>query len=83
MPRKKEPYTMGVYNPTDEEVLARDYCINNNIKISPGKVPGKEEWTIDINLGQGYRKSPKTFKKVEVWEAYYNYCLYYFNKKKE
>ena len=80
MPKKTDKNPMGIYNPSDEEVRARDWCIDNNIKISPGGINGKQEWTVDINLGRGYKKSPKTFKKVEVWEVYYNYCLYYFNK---
>ena len=82
MPKVKDKNPMGIYNPTEEEIRASDYCIQNDIKISPGGVNGKNEWTIDIDLGKGYRKSPKTFGKTEVWEAYYNYCLYYFNKKK-
>ena len=81
MPKKKETNPMGIYNPTEEEVIARDWCINNNIKISPGGINGKQEWTVDIDLGKGYRKSPKSYKKVEVWEVYYNYCKYYYEKK--
>ena len=78
---KRQDYTMGVYDPTIEEIRARDWCIDNNIKISPGGINGKQEWTVDIDLGKGYRKSPKSYKKVEVWEVYYNYCKYYYEKK--
>ena len=78
---KRQDYTMGIYNPTDEEVAARDYCMNNNIKISPGGISGKQEWTVDINLGKGYRKSPTRYDKKDIWPAYYNACLYYYNKR--
>ena len=81
MPRKKDPNPMGVYDPTEEEIHARDWCMNNNIKISPGGINGKNEWTVDINLGKGYRKSPTSYDKKDIWRAYYDACFYYYNKR--
>ena len=78
MPKKT---WMPKYNPSEEEHEAHMYCMNNGIMISPGGTQ-TDRYTIDINLGKGWNKSPKTFKSDEVWEVFYNYCLYYFNKRK-
>ena len=77
--RKKKNYTMGDYLPTDEEREAYHYCISNNIRISPGRATGNT-WTIDIFAKGKWNKSPDSYGPVEVWEAFYNYCLYYKNK---
>ncbi len=81
--KESKKYTMGLYNPTPEQLEAQMWCIDNGIQISPYGVHGKNEWYVDINLGKGWRRSPKTYKKVEIWEVVFNYYSYYYNKKHE
>ena len=83
MPRKKQSW-MPHYSPSEEEYAAHMYCMNNNIRLSPGGINGSDQYTVDISLdGKKWTKSPKKFKSSDVWEVYYNYCLYYYNKRKD
>ena len=79
----KKPSWMPHYDESDEERNAREYCISNNIYISPGGISGDSLYTVDICLnGKKWTKSPKKYKSTEVWEVMYNYYLYYYNKRK-
>lgn len=84
MPRWKKQEPMPNYNATREQTTAHHWCCNNNIRISPGGlVKDKDSWTIDISLdGKTWHKSPKTYGREEVWDKYYEICLYYYNKNK-
>ena len=79
--RKKKNYTMGDYLPSEDERNAYLYCIRNDIRIAPGRVANKNQWTVDIYTPKGWRKSPNSFGPVEIWEVYYNYCKYYYDKR--
>ena len=79
--RKRKNYTMGDYNPTKEEDIARLWCIRNNIKISPACV-GPRQWKIDIQEGFGaIHRSPKVFGPTEIWEVINSYYIHYHDKK--
>ena len=81
MPKKAS--WMPKYEPNEEEQKAHRYCLDNNIRISPGGTSSNDRWTVDISLdGKKWTKSPQKYKSDEVWEVFYNYCLYYFNKRK-
>lgn len=84
MPRKKKNNSMPDYAATEEQQRAYRYCVRRDIKISPGGVAGvPNQWSIDICLdGRKWTKSPKTFGRDEIWEVFYNYCMYYYAKKK-
>ena len=80
MPRIKKKSWMPNYNPSKEEKEAHDYCIKNNIKISPGGTHIASRWTVDIYAKGKWNKSPESYGPKEIWEVFYNYCKYYKNK---
>ena len=81
MPRIKKKSWMPAYNPTKEEYDAYLYCVRNSIRISPGGTHIHNEWTIDVFAKGKWNKSPKTFGPKEIWEVFYNYCKYYYDKR--
>ena len=85
MPKKK-PTWMPQYVPNDKEIKARNWCIKNNIRISPlGIKDESNKWKIGINIGE-YKKhekpkvSPNIYDRDTVWIEYYNFCKYYYDK---
>ncbi len=80
---KKGP-RMGDYTPTDKEVEAHVWCINNHIRCSPVAVAGKREWKIAIQL---HSKKTHTSKEAwgpeEIWKQMYEYYQYYYEKKND
>ena len=73
---------MPEYIPTEEEYDAYLYCVRNSIRISPGGTNIHNEWTIDIFAKGKWNKPPKSYGPKEVWEVFYNYCIYYYEKGK-
>ena len=83
---KKKKKWMPQYLPTAEEIKHRDYCIKNDIRISPAGIYGDpDNWHIEIRLGpykrgeKGY-KSPNAYDKKTIWPEYYRMCKYYYDK---
>lgn len=83
---KKKDNWMPDYNATDDEIKARDYCIKNNIRISPLGIKNEpNKWRIGISVGP-YKKgekpkvSPSVYDKDTVWQEYYKFCKYYYDK---
>jgi len=83
---KKKNLWMPNYDPSDEEVKARNFCIENNYRISPlGIKDEKEKWRIGINIGP-YKKgekpniAPSVYDKDTIWPEYYKFCKYYYDK---
>ena len=77
------------YSPSSEETEAYLYCINNDIRICT--IPVKDEigvWYIGINIGpyvkgEKINLSPKTYDKSDVYKSYYEFCKYYYEKRKK
>lgn len=77
---------MPHYMPSDDEIKARDFCINNNIRISPMGIKDEpNKWKIGISLGL-YKKnekpniSPHIYDRNTIWVEYFNFCKYYYDK---
>ncbi len=78
---KKGP-RMGDYMPTDEEVKAYVWCVNNHIKISPKAIPQKNEWKVDIQQHSNkVHTSKEAWGPKEIWQQIYTYYEYYYNKR--
>lgn len=77
--KSKSQVDMGFYAASDSESEARRWCINNGIYISP-KAFNTLEWYVCIVMNGKENKSPKTYKKVDIWKQMYLFYLYYYNK---
>ena len=75
----KSKVDMGFYASSEAEESARHWCINNGIYISP-KAFNNLEWYVCIVMNNKENKSPKTYKKVDIWKQMYLFYLYYYNK---
>ena len=77
---------MPQYMPSEEEIRDRDFCVRNNIRISPIGIYGdKDHWKIGINIGPyktGEKASlaPSLYDKDTIWPEYYKFCKYYYDK---
>ena len=78
---------MPQYMPTKEEVESRNYCIRNNIRISPiGIKNDNGYWKISIIIGP-YKKwerpniAPSIYDKHTIWPEFYRMCKYYYDKR--
>ncbi len=87
----KQKKTLCAYDfiPTKEHIKWDDYCIKNNIRISPkptqrGMEP--EEWRIEIRVGP-YQKgekaylSPNAYTAESIHQELYNMKKYYYDKR--
>ena len=79
---KRSPFNMGEYKPTKQDYEANVWCIRNNIYISPLALR-EGSWCIEITINGVTNRSPKAFVKDTVWEKYYEYCRYYYDKHKK
>ena len=83
---KRKNFRMPQYLPTPEEMEWRNYCIRNNIRISPIGIKGEEQkWQISICLGpykRGEKQnvSPSIYDKFSIWPEYFRMCKYYYDK---
>ena len=76
------------YNPTELEQLAYEYCVINNIIVSPypaesGMMP--QHWFVGISTPDDYKKIYKSkfkYDNHQIWPAMYEMCVYYYNKRK-
>ena len=84
---RRKNYRMPEYLPTKEEMEWRNYCIRNNIRISPiGIKEDNQKWKISIIIGpyQRWEKpnvSPSVYDKHTIWPEYYRMCKYYYDKR--
>lgn len=69
----------GSYNPTEEEITAKNWCIKNRIIIWP-ETKLATEWKIEIRLNGKSHWSPKKYRRDVVWKKMYDYYKYYYNK---
>ena len=80
---KNKTKGMPSYIPSKEETEAYIYCVRNNIRISPrGITRDPNHWHIEVCVSEGkwYRDASK-YSREEIWGRYYEYCLYYYNKR--
>ena len=77
----KKGVNMGYHMPTTANFKHMQWCLKNNIKISPF-AHSTFEWYIDININGKINRSPQVFKKTEIWENIHNYYKYYYDKHK-
>ena len=84
---RRKNYSMPDYLPTPEEIEGRNYCIRNDIRISPiGIKDDNQRWKISICLGP-YKKwerpniAPSIYDKHTIWVEYYKMCKYYYDKR--
>lgn len=74
---------MGRYYATSIELDAAEWCIKNNIHISPIKKSYLESlWYIEIIIKGKKNKSPEAFGPIVVWQKLYEYASYYYDKYK-
>lgn len=84
--RKKYSFPLPNYSASEEERKWYNFCVKNNIRISPyGILNDNENWYIAINLGP-YKKfekpnlSPSKYSKDNIWIEFYKMCKYYYEK---
>lgn len=78
--RRHRKSPMGDYIPTNKEVKAYIWCINNQIKISPF-AKSNNTWYVDISINStSFKRSRKTWRKTEIWEQIFAGYVYYYNK---
>ena len=84
--KKKKEVWLPDYFPTEEEQAAYMYCMNNEYIISPiGLKDDKSHYHIGIASAwepRDVKLSPETYTAKEVWPKMYEFCLYYYNKRK-
>ena len=87
--RKKKNNALPSYLPNQEEQKWYRYCVHNNIRISPwGIFNDPDNWYININIGpykRGEKQnlSPEPYDRKQIWNKYYEYCKYYYDKRKQ
>jgi|TARA_R100001510_G_C7505586_1_gene107419 hypothetical protein len=69
----------GKYNPTDKEIEARNWCINNRIIIWP-ETKLANSWKIEIRINGKSYKSPEEYRRDVVWQKMYEFYGYYYKK---
>lgn len=77
---------MPDYLASDEERKWYNFCVKNDIRISPyGIQDDNDRWHIAINIGpyKKYEKphlSPSKYCRKTIWPEYYKMCKYYYEK---
>mgnify|MGYP005823230517 FL=1 len=74
-----KPFDMGDYTPSNEDFKCYDWCIKNDILISPIAIR-EARWTIEIYNKGITNKDPNDYKKVDIWIKVYEYYKYYYYK---
>lgn len=77
--KKKGQIDMGNYAPTTKEQSAYQWCIKNNIYISP-RAKSATEWYLTIDINSKVNTSPTAYKKIDIWKQLYNFYVYYYDK---
>ena len=76
----KKKKVSKAYSCTPEEFKAYNWCINNNIYISPFCKENFTSWYIDVEINKKINRSPKYFDPREIWPTIFNYYKYYYKK---
>lgn len=75
---------MPEYQHSQEEWFWYKWCMDNNIRVSPGGTKDPNSWTIDISTdGKTWKKSPKTYTREDIWREYYLICKWFYKKYKK
>ncbi len=72
------------YSPSNEEQKAYEYCLDNDIRISPW-YHSQGKWYIGISTPEDYKKvykSKHVYDKDTIWFSFYDMCKFYYNKRK-
>jgi len=84
--KKRDNYSLPQYLANENELKWYDYCVKNEIRISPiGIHKDPNNWHIEVRLGpykkgeQGY-VSPNVYDRESIWKEYYLMCKYYYDK---
>ena len=82
--KRKKRQLPNDYVCTPKEEQAYLYCVKNDIRISPIGVQGTlDQWYIGISTPEDYKRvynSPETCDRHSVWQIFYKYCNYYYEK---
>ena len=84
--RQKEQakYKLPEYNTSEDQQKYYEYCIKNNIIISPiGIQNTTSKWYIGISTPDNYKKVYKSkhiYDKDQVLDAMFEMCKYYYDK---
>jgi isopentenyldiphosphate isomerase len=82
----KNKKSMGSYSPKPEEVKAKEWCLENNVCITPRQARwGLSTWVIDIETGRYPNRkligtSPREYSKNTIWQKVAEYQTYYYKK---
>jgi len=76
---KRGKVDMGKYMPKREDYNAQQWCIANNIKISPF-AKSTYEWYIDIEINNKKSRSPYIYLKDQIWSEIFKFYRYYYKK---
>ena len=74
---------MGDYSASKHELDAYNWCVKNNIKISPSASTRDQyptSWYLIIDIDGRINKSPETYGSLDIWGKLYEYYKYYYNK---
>ena len=82
--KEQQKYRLPECSITEEQQKYYDYCVKNNIIISPigiQNTPGK--WYVGISTPDNYKKVYKSkhiYDKDQIWDAMFEMCKYYYDK---
>ena len=82
--KEQQKYRLPECSITEEQQKCYDYCVKNNIIISPigiQNTPGK--WYVGISTPDNYKKVYKSkhiYDKDQIWDAMFEMCKYYYDK---
>ena len=83
---KKETKWMPNYDPSAEEYIWHNFCVNKGIIISPiaaQQGPNPKEWRIGVSFMPNYKKvnlTPNVYIEDIIWEETYKIMKYYYDK---
>jgi len=86
---KTSKISMGSYIRTEEESNAAEWCLENDICITPRQSQWRvPSWYIDIETGKHPNRkligtSPDVYGKNTIWEKLAEYQKYYYDKYKK
>ena len=71
---------------TEKQNKAHEYCINNNIRVSPIAAESGLKvttWYVGISTPENYKKvykSPEVYASPEIWDAVSKAEIFYYEK---